>query len=34
MLKREKDRREGENGELRNLFRQEQEKALQAAREA
>lgn len=34
MLKLERERREGENGEIRSLLYQEQEKALQAAREA
>ena len=34
MLKLERERREGENGEIRNLYYQEQEKSLQAAREA
>jgi hypothetical protein len=34
MLKQERQRREGENGEIRNLLYQEQDKALQAAREA
>ena len=34
LLKQERQRREGENGELRNLLFQEQQKALEAAREA
>ena len=34
MLKQERQRREGENGEIRNLLYQEQEKSIQAAREA
>ena len=34
MLKKEQQRREGENGEIRNLLHQAQEKSLQAAREA
>jgi len=34
MLKLERERREGENGEIRSLLYQEQEKSLQAAREA
>ena len=34
MLNQERQRREGENGEIRNLLYQEQDKALMAAREA
>lgn len=34
LLKQERDRREAENGEIRNLLYQEQDKSLQAAREA